>query len=314
MKYKFNQKSLSFERYKKTAKQHIITIVWHAVTAIAFATIVLVIWNLFFDSPKEKQLKRKLEEYNTTISELENRVDLMLNVVQDFQEKDNALYRNILEANPSDTSKSYQELFAYANSKNMSDKEMLERLKVKTNILTLEAQKQLESYQELWQLSQKKEEIYRCIPAIAPVKNPVVVSGFGTRYHPIYKILRRHTGVDFIGKKGTPIYATADGTVAGNVQGMSGYGTMVLINHGNGYQTLYGHLSKKSVRAGQKVKRGEIIGYLGSTGLSSGTHLHYEVIKNGIKVDPIHYFFADLTPEEYNEILEKASEINQSMS
>ena len=133
------------------------------------------------------------------------------------------------------------------------------------------------------------------------------------RYHPIYKILRRHTGIDIIGRKGTPIYATADGVVSSEEAG-AGYGITVIINHGNGYKTLYAHLSKKNVRTGQKVKRGEVIGYMGSSGLSVSSHLHYEVMKNDTKVNPVHYFFADLTPEEYNQILEEASKINQSLS
>ena len=150
-----------------------------------------------------------------------------------------------------------------------------------------------------------KDEYLSHIPAIAPVKNPKIYSGFGVRVHPIYKIARRHTGIDFIGKRGEPIYATADGVVSQDGAG-SGYGISVVINHGNGYRTVYAHLSKKAVRGGQKVKRGEVIGYMGSSGLSSGIHLHYEVEKNGQKINPIHFFFADLSPEEYEQMLKEA--------
>jgi murein DD-endopeptidase MepM/ murein hydrolase activator NlpD len=282
--------------------------------ALAFAVVVIVIWTLFFESPKEKRLSRELSSYNQTIISLEKRIDLLSNVLRDMEEKDDNLYRAILEAEPVKRDlqiNGFEEQYAELLSRNQSS--VLKQIQLKTTILTQRMQTQLLSYEELWKLAQEKEKIQASIPAISPVKNPTVVSGFGMRYHPIYKILRRHTGVDIIGKKGTPIYATADGVVSSESDG-SGYGIAVIINHGRGYQTLYGHLSKKNVRDGQKVKRGKIIGYMGSTGLSVGVHLHYEVIKNGEKVNPIHYFFGDLTPEEYNEILKQASEINQSLS
>jgi murein DD-endopeptidase MepM/ murein hydrolase activator NlpD len=286
----------------------------YVAAAVAFAVVVIVIWTLFFESPTEKRLKRELLSYNQTITSLEKRIDLLSNVLLDMEEKDDNLYRAILEAEPVDRNlhiDGFEAQYTDLLSENQSD--ALRRIQLKTSILTLRMQTQLNSYQQLWKLAQEKEQIQAAIPAISPVKNPTVVSGFGMRYHPIYKILRRHTGVDIIGKQGTPIYATADGVVSSESEG-TGYGITVLINHGRGYQTLYAHLSKKNVRPGQRVKRGKIIGYMGNTGLSVGVHLHYEVIKNGEKVNPIHYFFGDLTPEEYNEILKQASEINQSLS
>lgn len=311
MKYKFNQQSLSFEKVEKTVKQRIKNLLLHLATAIAFATIILIFWSFFFDSPKEKQLKREVKEYNLKISQLEKKVDILSQVLNDYQEKDKSLYRSILEANPQESNVSIEALTSYND---LSQKEALTRLQLKTDLLVTETQQLLLSYCELWKLAQNKKEIYSHIPAISPVKNPQVISGFGPRYHPIYKILRPHTGIDIIGKKGTPIYATADGTICNPNVGTSGYGILVAINHGNGYQTIYAHLSKKNVHIGQKVKRGEVIGYMGNSGLSSGVHVHYEVIKNGVKVNPIHYFFADITPEEYDAILKQASEINQSLS
>lgn len=152
------------------------------------------------------------------------------------------------------------------------------------------------------------------IPAIRPIKNMKrISSGFGYRYHPILKILRPHTGIDIAAPKGTPIYATADGVVSRESPG-SGYGITVVLNHGYSYKTLYAHLSKKAVRPGKRVKRGDIIGYVGSTGLSFGPHLHYEVIKGGVRVNPVHYFFNDITPEEYDMILESSKVVNQALS
>ncbi len=315
MKYKFNHKSLSFERAKTTPLQVFKKILSYAATAIAFAVITFIIYMFFFESPKEKRLKRELQDYYQTISVMEKRIDLLSNVLEGMEEKDDNLYRAILDAEPASRNIQINDLknyYALLSSQNQS--EALSQLQLKTNILTQRVQTQLISYEQLWKLAQEKNSIQASIPAISPVKNPTVVSGFGMRYHPIYKILRRHTGIDIIGKTGTPIYATADGTVDINLDGYSGYGTTVTIDHGRGYKTLYAHLSKKNVKEGQKVKRGEVIGFMGSTGLSVGVHLHYEVIKNGEKVNPIHYFFGDLTPKEYDDILKQASEVNQSLS
>jgi murein DD-endopeptidase MepM/ murein hydrolase activator NlpD len=311
MKYKFNHKSLSFERIKTTPFQWLKKILTYLATAVSFAVVVLIIWTVFFESPKEKRLKRELQNYNQTLTSLQKRVDLLSTVVQDMEDKDNNLYRAILDAEPIDRNLRVKD-FEADYSQNQSN--ALKEIQNKTSILTLRAQTQLSSYKELWELTKEKEARRASIPAISPVKNPTVVSGFGMRYHPVYKILRRHTGIDIIGKKGTPIYATADGTVIEEPDGYSGYGIMVHLNHGRGYQTLYAHLSKTLVKPGKKVKRGEIIGYMGSSGLATGVHLHYEVIKNGEKVNPIHYFFGNLTPKEYNEILKQASEVNQSLS
>jgi murein DD-endopeptidase MepM/ murein hydrolase activator NlpD len=310
-KYKFNSKSLSFEKIKTTPFQWFRKILVHLVTAVSFAVIVLVIWTVFFESPKEKQLKRELHTNNQALMFLKKRVNLLSNVIQGMEDKDNNLYRAILDVEPIDRD-SLTKNFENEYSQNQSN--ALKQIQIKTDILTLRTQTQLNSYKELWKLAQEKEARRASIPAISPVKNPSIISGFGMRYHPVYKILKQHTGVDILGKRGTPIYATADGVVTDDPEGYSGYGITVFINHGRGYQTLYAHLSKKTVKIGKKVKRGELIGYMGSSGLATGVHLHYEVIKNGIKVNPVHYIFGDLTPAEYNEILRQASKINQSLS
>jgi len=287
----------------------------HLATAAAFAAIVVVIWTIFFESPKEKQLKRELQSYQTEVAGMQKQVDLLSNVLKGFEDKDDNLYRIILDAEPPQRQQDKSDLEEqFASYRSESNSETINQLQAKINILTNRTHKQLDSYKELWKLAQEKESIQASIPAISPVKNPIIVSGFGMRYHPVYKILKKHTGIDIIGQHGTPIYATADGVVTDEADGYSGYGIMVLINHGRGYKTVYAHLSKKLVKSGQKVKRGDKIGYMGATGLAVGTHLHYEVYKNGEAVNPIHYFFGDLTPEEYNSILEKASEVNQSLS
>ena len=315
MKYKFDYKSLSFEVAKTTPAQWVKRILTYIATAVTFATIVVIIWMFFFESPREKQLKREVQSYQTEVAAMQKQVDLLSNVLKDFEEKDDNLYRLILDADPPQRSDSNNYLKQqYAAHRLGNSSEMINQLQLKIDVLSQRTHKQLNSYKELWKLAQEKESIQASIPAISPVRNPVIVSGFGMRYHPVYKILKMHTGIDIIGKNGTPIYATADGVVRDDMEGYSGYGIMVVIDHGRGYKTVYAHLSKKIVKIGQKIKRGDKIGYMGATGLAVGTHLHYEVFKNGIHVNPIHYFFGDLTPEEYNTILEKASEVNQSLS
>ena len=312
MKYRFNHKSLSFEVEEISFRQRIKKILSYAATAIVFAVGCLLIYANFFSSPKEKRLKRELESTNLQIAYLDRRVNQLSHVLKGLEEKDDNLYRVLLDAEPAKERNAYWAVQEAPPSQHVTSK-MVEDLSRKVNLLMLRTGKELESYAELWGMLQNMDERMSRIPAISPVKNPKVVSGFGMRYHPVYKILRRHTGVDLIGKRGQPIYATADGTVSSENPG-SGYGISVVINHGNGYQTIYAHLSKANVRPGQKVKRGAVIGQMGSSGLASGVHLHYEVVKNGQKVNPVHFFYGDLSPEEYEQILKDAAVVNKALS
>jgi murein DD-endopeptidase MepM/ murein hydrolase activator NlpD len=166
-------------------------------------------------------------------------------------------------------------------------------------------------------MAKNKEKMLASIPAIQPISNKNlkrIASGFGYRIHPVYKTWRMHTGMDFTAPIGTPIYATGDGVVIKPKSRMSGYGKVVVVDHGYGYKTLYAHCSKIIVRPGQKVKRGQIIGYVGNTGISTGPHVHYEVLKNDRPVNPVNYFYQDLSPEEYEKVIEISSRANQSMS
>lgn len=312
MKYKFNHKSLSFEVEKVSVRQKLKRFLSYSGIALVFALICLLVYANVFTSPKEKRLKRELEENNLQIAYLERRVNLLSHVLKDLEEKDDNIYRALMEAEPVADRNRWLDTLDVSYEKRVSPKN-LDDLSRKVDVLTARTQVELLSFAELWDMMQHADERMRHIPAITPVKNPQVISGFGMRYHPIYHILRRHTGIDFIGKRGQPIYATADGVVSREGPG-SGYGIAVMVNHGYGYQTVYAHLSKANVRPGRKVKRGEVIGFMGSSGLSSGVHLHYEVIKNGQKVNPVHFFYADLSPAEYEEILQRASVVNRALS
>jgi murein DD-endopeptidase MepM/ murein hydrolase activator NlpD len=249
---------------------------------------------------------------------LNKRLNNLSLVLSDLERRDDNVYRAIFETDsiPDEIRRSgfggadrYKELQGFTNSQLMiSTTQKMDQLAKQMYI-------QSKSYDEVIKLAENKEKLLSAIPAIMPISVKDlkgIPSGFGYRTHPIYKIVKMHTGMDFNATTGTPIYATGDGVVERADAEASGYGNHVVINHGFGYETLYGHMSKILVVAGQQVKRGEVIGLVGSTGTSSGPHCHYEVIRNGNKINPVSYYFLDLSPAEYLQIIQQSSQSNQS--
>ncbi|HEX7847330.1 MAG TPA: M23 family metallopeptidase, partial [Chitinophagaceae bacterium] len=238
--------------------------------------------------------------------------------MQELEKRDNNVYRAIFQANPIPDSARAKELETeqeIAIVEGMKGGELVNSIVFTLNNLTRRIHSQQASFDDIQKLVANKEQLLTHTPAIQPVSNKDltrVASGFGYRIDPIYKTTKMHAGIDFTAPQGTPIYATADGTVktAGNTG--NGYGNHVIINHGYGYETLYGHMVRVKVRNGQAVKRGEVIGWVGSTGKSTGPHLHYEVHKYGGKIDPVYFFYNDLTPEQFDLMLKKAAASNQS--
>lgn len=317
-RYHFNPKSLSFEKRESTIKDLIIKMLGYTATSIAFSTIVMLIAYNFFDSPKEKQLGREISQYEFQLSIMNTRLDKIQGVLQEIQERDDQVYRVIFEAEPIPSAVRLAGIGGtdyYNDLKGMRYSDLLIEINQKLDKTSSQLYVQSKSFDEVVDLTKRKSEMLASIPAIIPIKDgkKKIISGFGPRFHPILKVKRFHSGIDITAPRGTPIYASGDGTIAKSSR-MSGYGNAILINHGYGYQSLYAHLSRSAVRPGQKVKRGELIGYIGNTGLSVSPHLHYEIIKNGRKVNPVHYFFNDLSPEEYEEVLEAASKVNQALS
>jgi len=315
--YFFNPSTMSFEKAKLSIWGLVKRIIWLFATAIAFAVIVLWIAFYVFDSPREKMLQRENNELKEQLNLISKKLDVMNVVLEDIQDRDDQVYRTIFEAEPVplETRNPWFNLTTRYDSIPLNETlKLLKSIDIKTQILQIKLSKGRQSLDTLMKLAENKSDMLAAIPAIRPIKNMYnVTSGFGMRLHPILKIMRPHTGVDITAPRGTPVYATADGVVSKQQQA-SGYGTTVVIDHGYSYHTLYGHLSKKIVKPGQKVKRGELIGYVGNTGLSVGPHLHYEVWKNGKAVNPVHFFTSDITPEEYNAILESSKKINQALS
>lgn len=318
-KYHFNVKTMTFEEIRVSVKQKLLKVLSILTSGMVLAAVAIVILFSFTDSPKEKILEREIEEYKLQCEIMNKRLDQISIVLADLQNRDDNIYRMIFEAEPipDDIRKvGYGGEDRYAKFEGMDNVELLKATLKKLDVISRQMYVQSKSFDEVIEMARNKEKMLACIPAIQPVekKRSTIVSGFGYRVHPVYKTMRMHTGIDFAAKSGTPIYATGDGVVVDPKGNQSGYGIVCIIGHGYGYQTLYGHMSRMVVSVGQRVKRGQIIGYVGSTGLSVAPHCHYEVIKNGVKIDPVHFFYNDLTPAEYEEVIKKASQVNQALS
>ncbi len=317
-KYYFNTHSLKYEKVVTSWRKRILRILGFVTTATVFSVVIVYIAYSLFDSPKEKQLKREISELTLQYEILQQRVDQAYYVLKDLQARDDNIYRVVFEAEPIPSSvreagfggiDRYKSLEGYENS------ELLVSTTKKLDQLTKQMYIQSKSFDEIIKLAKSKSEMLASIPAIQPISNndlKRMASGFGYRIHPIYKTTKMHYGMDFTAPTGTDIYASGNGTVSKVEYSKRGLGTHVIIDHGYGYQTIYGHMSKILIRRGQKVKRGDVIGKVGSTGTSTAPHLHYEVAKQGKKINPINFFYNDLSPEEYETMIEMSSRSNQS--
>ncbi len=318
IKYYYNTHTLRYEKQVVPLRVALLRVLAFISTAIVTGLIIVAIAFRFVDSPKEKLLKVQLEraeEVNRIYADRYRDIDERLKLLE---RRDNEVYRSVFEATPIPDSarakqiESKKELQLVAG---MENSEMAEGIFNTLNTLYNRIANQEGSYKEIEKMIKNKEKLLASTPAIQPLSNRDLnrlSSGFGYRIDPVYKTVKFHPGLDFSAPQGTPIYATAEGIVqtAGNLG--NGYGNHVVIQHGYSYSTLYGHMSRIKAKRGQKVKRGEVIGYVGNTGKSTGSHLHYEVFKGRKRLDPIYFFYNDLTPEQYQQILKLAASRNQS--
>ncbi len=316
-KYYYNSDTLKYEPVKTNSWKRFLRITGFVCCSLVLSIIFLYGGFLLIDSPKEKQLKREVKQLTLQYEIMQDRMDKVNTVLGDMQERDDYIYRSIFKVDPisSDIRKGgYGGINRYENLKNFRNSEIMIESAEKLDHIARTLYVQSASFNELSKVAKTKTDMMENIPAIQPINGKYLqhaVSGFGLRIHPIYKIKRRHTGIDLPSPIGTPIYATGNGKVTES--GVErGYGIMLKIDHGYGYQTLYGHMSRYVVRRGQKVKRGQLIGYVGNTGSSTGPHLHYEVIKNKRPINPINFFYNDLSPSEYVSMVKAASQFNQS--
>ena len=319
IKYFFNTHTLRFEKVEVPLRVRLLQSFGFIGASIVTGVIIVMVMFQYIDSPKEKLLRQQNQDYKESYSVLQERVKQLELQMNELENRDNDVYRSIFEADPIPDSARVKAMEAKKEVQliqNLSNEDLLESMVGQLNNLSLRMAYQTKSFTEITDMVKNKEKLLKAIPAIQPIRNNNlnrVASGFGYRVDPLYKDYRLHAGLDFAAPSGTPIYATADGVVQAAGFNTDGYGNKVVINHGYGYQTLYGHMVRVKTRVGQRVKRGEVIGYIGSTGKSTGPHCHYEVIKRGTKVDPVYYFYNDLTPAQFDRILKAAATNKQSL-
>jgi murein DD-endopeptidase MepM/ murein hydrolase activator NlpD len=319
IKYYFNTHTLRFEKVDTPLKVRLLQLFGFIAASIVTGVVIVAILFQYIDSPKEKLLRQQNESYKANYSLVQQRLKQLELQMTELESRDNEVYRSIFESSPIPDSARLKDMETLKEVKliqNLSSSDLLQNMIDQLNNLSVRTSFQDKSFVEITSMVKNKEKLLRAIPAIQPVSNKNlsrVASGFGYRIDPLYKDYRLHAGLDFTAPSGTPIYATADGVVQIAGFNTDGYGNKVVINHGFGYQTLYGHMARVKAKAGQSVKRGEVIGYIGNTGKSTGPHCHYEVIKRGMKVDPVYYFYNDLTPAQFDRILKAAAANKQSL-
>jgi murein DD-endopeptidase MepM/ murein hydrolase activator NlpD len=319
IKYFFNTHTLRFEKVEVPLRVRLLQLFGYIAASIVTGVIIVIVMFQYIDSPKEKLLRQQNDSYKESYSILQERIKQLELQMNELEGRDNEVYRSIFEADPIPDSARVKDMEAKKEVnliQNLSNTALITNMADQLNNLSLRMSFQANSFAEITTMVKNKEKLLKAIPAIQPVSNKNlnrVASGFGYRIDPLYKDYRLHAGLDFAAPAGTPIYATADGVVQAAGFNTDGYGNKVVINHGYGYQTLYGHMVRVKARVGQSVKRGEVIGYIGSTGKSTGPHCHYEVIKRGAKVDPVYYFYNDLTPAQFDRMLKAAAANKQSL-
>ncbi len=318
VKYFYNPANLRFEKHVTPKWVWTVRITGWICTAAVFATIIVWFAYTYFDSPKEKYLKNQLSETELEMDYMNNKLDTMGLIMSELSERDDNIYRVIFEAEPVSRNERIagiggSERFDRLNK--LDNATLLKNTAMKLELIKRQMVIQSKSFDEIVGLISDKENLLAHTPSIQPVSNKDlerIASGFGWRIHPIYKFAKFHEGLDFTAPKGTEVFATADGTIEQADNNSSGYGNVIVIDHGYGYKSRYAHLTSFKIRNGQKVKRGELIGLVGNTGLSTAPHLHYEVEKNGVRLDPINFFYNDLSAEEYTKMIELANRSNQS--
>ena len=317
-RYKFNPDSVSFDKIRLGIAALLLRFLAYFIGSLIFALIYWIIFASFFDSPKEKALKREVEQMTIQYDLIHREMANVESVLEDLQKTDDNLYRTIFEAEPIPATlreggiggvNRYEALEGYSNSNLVIETaNRLDKIRKKVYV-------QSKSFDDLIRLSRNKEDMLKSVPAIIPISNKDLTrtaSGFGWRIHPYYKISKFHYGMDFTAPAGTDVYATGNGTIVDLSSSQRGLGKHIIIDHGFGYTSIYAHLSNFNVRVGQKVQRGDIIGFVGSTGMSVANHLHYEIKLNGVNVDPVNYYFEDLSSAEYVKMIEIASKTGQS--
>lgn len=317
-KYQFNPESISYEEVEVSFKTRALGFLKHIASSLVLAVIMVAILFNYFGSPKERSQEREIQKLLSNYERLNDDINKARVVLGDLEQRDDNIYRVIFEAEPIHNNirkAGFGGVNRYENLGNLENADLVISTAKKLDQLSKSIYVQTKSYDEVEIMVKNKFKLLAAIPAIMPIAIKDfnrISSGYGWRVHPLYKTRIFHDGMDFTGKVGTPLYATGDAVVkkAGKLRG---YGKTVVLDHGYGYTTLYAHLSNYNVKRGQKVKRGEVIAFLGNTGKSTGPHLHYEIRKSGKHVNPINYYFNDLSADEYDRMVAFAANTGQTM-
>ncbi|MFV8466878.1 M23 family metallopeptidase [Flavobacterium sp. LB1P62] len=321
VKYYYDSENLAYRKIKvrKRKKFGVIALFLIASALFGFLCFIVLLNTPYFETPKDRLQAREIDNLKLNFSILNKKMDQVDGVIEDIEDRDNNLYRVYFNtaAIPDSVRKSgFGDINRYKTLEGYDNSQLVINTTKRIDMLSKELAIQSKSLDIILDLAKAKNKLLAAIPAIQPVRNEnlkQLASGFGYRTDPFTKARKMHKGMDFSANTGTPIYATGDGVIAKADNSASGYGNHIVIKHGYGYETLYGHLSKYKVRAGQHVKRGDIIGYVGSTGRSEGPHLHYEVHKDGNVVNPLNFYYGNISAIEYVAISKLANQENQSL-
>ena len=311
-KYEFNTETLSYDKIELTVKEKIKKISLYTLSLLAFVALLSYgIFVYFYDTASYRSMKRENEKLREHYKVLNKRVDKMASALENMENRDDNIYRVILQKEPvpeAMRNAGFGGTDRYKKLRGFNNSDLIIKTTKRLDQLSKKLVVQSKSYDEVAKLAKKRSEEIKHIPAIRPVNmdKSYVTSYYGYRFHPIYKRREMHQGVDYAAPMGTKVYAPADGTVE-KIRYSGGYGRLVVIDHGFGYKTRYAHLNKVLVRRGEKIERGDVIALIGNSGLSTGPHLHYEVHKDNVKVNPINYYFNDVSPREYQNIIRVAT-------
>ncbi|MDT0557104.1 M23 family metallopeptidase [Ichthyenterobacterium sp. W332] len=319
VKYYYDSETLSYRKIERKKRTTVKYIALFLMASALFGFFFVILASQFIESPKERELKRELQNMALQYDILNQRMEDAFAALENVEERDNAIYRLYFEANPIPEEQrraGFGGINRYKKFEGFDNSKLIGESNKRLDILEKAIVVQSKSLDEIKILAADKEKFLQAIPAIQPVNNENLTrmaSGYGYRTDPFTKVRKFHYGMDFTAPRGTPIYASGDGVVTRADNSASGYGKHIRIDHGYGYVSLYAHLYKYNVRKNQRVKRGDLIGYVGSTGRSEAPHLHYEVFKDGERINPINFYYGNLSAKEYERLLQKASLENQSL-
>lgn len=319
VKYYYDSETLSYKEVKRSKKTTFKYVSLFIISSGCFALLFVIIGGLYFQSPKEKSLERELTNLLFQYDILTKKIENAYQVLENVEQRDNNLYRHYFETNPIPEEQrraGFGGINRYKKYEGYDNSQLVIESAKRTDILEKAIVVQSKSLDEIAKLAKNKEQLLSAIPAIQPIKNSELTrmaSGFGWRRDPFTKARKFHKGMDFTAKRGTPVYASGDGKITRADSRSSGYGKHIRIDHGYGYVSLYAHLNGYNVRRGQKVKRGDVIGFVGSTGRSQAPHLHYEIAKDGRKINPVNFYYGNLTAQEFDLLLKQAEVENQSL-